>query len=258
MVTRYLDTVEIAHRLRRPQNTIALWIRTGKLPAPHVQIGERFRGWLPEVIADPNLWGAPVDTVHYLRRQELTQWIRSQIGEGTPYRIPEPDIQVGDVPGWLPPTQVDPAWLINTADIYPEDALKHRIVYLGAGDISERLGRPRSTINRWITEGKLPPPNARIGTRAQGWLPEVIDNPDSWGATNHVTIRYVSAPELARLIGVKRGTLNHYKLPPEDALIGNIRGYLTETIDAWNARRPGVRPPWSGEDWHLPPEVRAS
>lgn len=258
MVTRYLDVIEIAERLDRPLNTIALWIRTGKLPAPHVQIGEKFRGWLPEVIDNPDMWSTPVTTVRYFRRQEFTQWIRGQLSKGTWYRVPEPDIWVGDKPGWLPREQVDPAWIIDNTDIYPDEALTHRIVYLGVGDVAERLGCTRSTINGWIATGKLPAPNARIGSNAQGWLPEVIDNPDSWGDASHKTIRYMSAPELARLIGVKRSTLNHYKLPPEDALIGNVRGYLPETIDAWRERRPGMRPPRAGEKWHLPPEARAS
>jgi hypothetical protein len=35
------------------------------------------------------------------------------------------------------------------------------------------------------------------------------------------------------------GALSRYKLPEADAMIGNVRGWLPETIDAWHAARPG-------------------
>lgn len=52
-------------------------------------------------------------------------------------------------------------------------------------------------------------------------------------------IRYLSPSELAARIGVKTATLCRYKLPEPDAMIGRTRGWLPETIDAWNAARPG-------------------
>lgn len=58
--------------------------------------------------------------------------------------------------------------------------------------------------------------------------------------------RYLSRPEVAARIGVKTDTLNRYKLPEPDAQIGARQiGWLPETIDAWNAARPGKagRPP---------------
>jgi hypothetical protein len=51
--------------------------------------------------------------------------------------------------------------------------------------------------------------------------------------------RYLSRTEVAERIGVKPDTLGRYKLPEPDALIGTTRGWLTATIDAWNASRPG-------------------
>jgi predicted DNA-binding transcriptional regulator AlpA len=58
--------------------------------------------------------------------------------------------------------------------------------------------------------------------------------------------RYLSRPEFAERIGVKPDTLNRYKLPDPDALIGTRQGWLPETIDAWQASRtpgkPGPRP----------------
>lgn len=54
--------------------------------------------------------------------------------------------------------------------------------------------------------------------------------------------RYLSRPEVAARIGVKKDTLNRYKLPEPDAQIGARQvGWLPETIDAWNAARPKNR-----------------
>ena len=53
------------------------------------------------------------------------------------------------------------------------------------------------------------------------------------------TVRYLSRPEVAERIGVKKDTLNRYKLPLPDAQIGARQvGWLPATIDAWNAARP--------------------
>lgn len=57
-------------------------------------------------------------------------------------------------------------------------------------------------------------------------------------------IVYLSAAEVAERIGVKPDTLKRYVLPEPDAMIGRYRGWLPETIDAWNAARPG-RGNWS-------------
>lgn len=51
--------------------------------------------------------------------------------------------------------------------------------------------------------------------------------------------RYLSRKEVAELIGVEPDTLSRYKLPEPDALIGRTRGWLAETIRAWDAARPG-------------------
>lgn len=63
-------------------------------------------------------------------------------------------------------------------------------------------------------------------------------------------VRYLNLAEFAERIGVAPNTMSRYHLPPADAVIGPInpdgtlprgtaRGWLTETIDEWNARRPG-------------------
>lgn len=53
-------------------------------------------------------------------------------------------------------------------------------------------------------------------------------------------VRYLSRPEVAERIGVKADTVNRYKLPPADAQIGaRMLGWLPETIDTWDAERPG-------------------
>lgn len=54
-----------------------------------------------------------------------------------------------------------------------------------------------------------------------------------------MTHRFLSVKELAARIGVQPGTASTYKLPDPDALIGDVRGWLPETVDAWNAARPG-------------------
>ena len=50
---------------------------------------------------------------------------------------------------------------------------------------------------------------------------------------------YLGRAEFAARIGVAVGTLSRYKLPEPDAMIGRVQGWLPETIDAWNAGRPG-------------------
>ena len=54
-----------------------------------------------------------------------------------------------------------------------------------------------------------------------------------------MTVEYMSFTEVADRIGVKTGALATYKLPEPDAIIGRTRGWLPETIDRWNASRPG-------------------
>lgn len=51
--------------------------------------------------------------------------------------------------------------------------------------------------------------------------------------------QYLSRPEVAKRIGVKPDTLNRYKLPPPDVMIGRLPGWRVETIDRWNESRPG-------------------
>lgn len=50
---------------------------------------------------------------------------------------------------------------------------------------------------------------------------------------------YLSRAEFAERIGVKADTLGRYNLPEPDAMIGTTRGWTIETVDAWNAARPG-------------------
>lgn len=69
-------------------------------------------------------------------------------------------------------------------------------------------------------------------------------------------ITFLSRQEFADRIGVTGNTIKRYKLPPPDAMIGDRRGWLPETIDAWNARRPRTRTSAADANWHLPPEYR--
>ena len=53
-------------------------------------------------------------------------------------------------------------------------------------------------------------------------------------------IRYLSLEEAARHLGLKsRYSLKGVEMPPHDAEINGRRGWLPETIDAWQASRPG-------------------
>ena len=62
--------------------------------------------------------------------------------------------------------------------------------------------------------------------------------------------RYLSQLQVAAMIGVSPNSLGRYALPPPDVVIGpvnddgslprgTVRGWLPETIEKWNAARPG-------------------
>ena len=44
---------------------------------------------------------------------------------------------------------------------------------------------------------------------------------------------------MAERLGITKGALARYRLPEADVTVGNARGWLPETIDEWNAKRPG-------------------
>ena len=48
------------------------------------------------------------------------------------------------------------------------------------------------------------------------------------------TARYLSLKEVGERIGTSNPAARGYHLPEPDALIGTTRGWLPETIDAWN------------------------
>ena len=54
-----------------------------------------------------------------------------------------------------------------------------------------------------------------------------------------MTARYLSVTDVARRLGITSAAVSAYKLPEPDAMIGKTRGWLPETIDRWNAGRPG-------------------
>lgn len=61
--------------------------------------------------------------------------------------------------------------------------------------------------------------------------------------TRGVTRQYLSLQDVADHLGVSRNTVAQYKLPEPDVRVGTglnaPRGWSVETIDAWNAQRPG-------------------
>jgi hypothetical protein len=56
-----------------------------------------------------------------------------------------------------------------------------------------------------------------------------------------ILIEYLSRKQFAERIGVKPDTLGNYKdkLPEPDATIGDVKGWLPATVDAWQKSRPG-------------------
>lgn len=54
-----------------------------------------------------------------------------------------------------------------------------------------------------------------------------------------MTTEYLGVKQVADRLGITPGGLLNLKLPEPDVLIGRTRGWLPETIDEWNARRPG-------------------
>lgn len=75
--------------------------------------------------------------------------------------------------------------------------------------------------------------------------------PSGWPvARQKRAARFLNQAQLAERIGVAPNTLGRYKLPDPDCIVGpvnedgtiprgTVRGWLPETIDEWNAHRPG-------------------
>ncbi len=70
------------------------------------------------------------------------------------------------------------------------------------------------------------------------------------GPVSRAPRRYLSLAQFAERIGVAPTSMGRYKLPDPDVTIGpvdddgtiprgTIRGWTAETIDRWNAARPG-------------------
>lgn len=54
-----------------------------------------------------------------------------------------------------------------------------------------------------------------------------------------MTQYYLSVTDVAKKLGIATSAVSVYKLPEPDVMIGRTRGWLPETIDQWNAQRPG-------------------
>lgn len=54
-----------------------------------------------------------------------------------------------------------------------------------------------------------------------------------------MTERYLGVTDIAKRLGISAAAVSAYRLPEPDASIGRTRGWKAETIDAWNAARPG-------------------
>ncbi|MGO5433299.1 helix-turn-helix transcriptional regulator [Bifidobacterium thermophilum] len=54
-----------------------------------------------------------------------------------------------------------------------------------------------------------------------------------------MTERYLSVTEVAQLLGISTAAASVYRLPEPDATIGRTRGWKRQTVETWNAARPG-------------------
>lgn len=63
-----------------------------------------------------------------------------------------------------------------------------------------------------------------------------------WVLTVNAVVRYLSVTEFAERAGLSRNTVKAYsqipgRIPEPDAMIGRVKGWLPETVDAWISRR---------------------
>lgn len=54
-----------------------------------------------------------------------------------------------------------------------------------------------------------------------------------------MTRHYLSLTQVAQRLGVATAAVANYRLPEPDVMVGRTRGWTEETIDEWNAQRPG-------------------
>jgi predicted DNA-binding transcriptional regulator AlpA len=54
-----------------------------------------------------------------------------------------------------------------------------------------------------------------------------------------MTERCLGLTEVADRLGITKGAVSRLNLPEPDVLIGRTRGWKPDTIDRWNAARPG-------------------
>lgn len=96
-----------------------------------------------------------------------------------------------------------------------------------------------------ITCGLL---SAMLGFAGNHGRPDCSDSRPASGALPHspwtdvaarMTERYLSMTEVAERLGITKGALARYRLPDPDVVVGKARGWREDTIDRWNASRPG-------------------
>lgn len=54
-----------------------------------------------------------------------------------------------------------------------------------------------------------------------------------------MTEHYLGITDVAERLGVTKPALYGLRLPEPDVMVGRTRGWRVETIDEWNAQRPG-------------------
>lgn len=97
-------------------------------------------------------------------------------------------------------------------------------------------------------------PTAQQRTATTGGFSAQFDGPDGTRiayAIRHIrTVHYLNLAQFEERLGMARGSLSKFRLPDPDVVVGPVnddgsiprgtaRGWTPETIDEWNAARPG-------------------
>lgn len=120
------------------------------------------------------------------------------------------------------------------------------ITYLSITEVAEVLGLGPATIRTYRSAGRLPEPDAIIGS-TPGWCRDTIE---AWHAARLPAAEpgvdltgMLSMREIAERLGIEANTLRSYRsdgrLPEPDAMLGMAPRWRPETIDTWHANRPG-------------------
>ncbi len=114
--------------------------------------------------------------------------------------------------------------------------------YLDLDAFAALTGYTPTTMRGYRTRGQLPDPDTYLG-KTPGWRPATCIQ---WAATKELTTPapvYLDDVAASAHLGINPGTWRAYKsenrTPAPDLTLGQSAGWLAETLDTWNAARPG-------------------